>query len=159
VRNENSANDYPSSVRLYCPTSSALNTVLWQVTQWRSSAQKMVALQTIQWISLLFSLHPMNSKKDKFSQPDGFRDWQAVGRKIQKHENSKMHRDCILNAHTMCCAKAQIDEGLEHQAEEKKQYWVNALWRVVAVIKFLATRGWHSEETMSFWVLHTMVIV
>lgn len=27
------------------------------------------------------------------------------------------------------------------QAEEKRQYWVNVLRRVVAVIKFLATRG------------------
>ena len=41
----------------------------------------------------------------------------------------------------MRCAKARVDEGLEHQAKEKKQYLGNVLQRVVTVIKFLATRG------------------
>jgi hypothetical protein len=35
----------------------------------------------------------------------------------------------------------RIDCGLEQQVREKKQYWINVLRRVIAIVKFLAQRG------------------
>ena len=80
------------------------------------------------------------SEKDKFSRPEGFSAWQFSTR-IKTHEQSATHRECILNACTRRSENARVDSQLEQQVQERKQYWLNVLRRVIAVVKFLAQRG------------------
>jgi hypothetical protein len=82
----------------------------------------------------------MNSKQDAFSQPSGFSSWQLGGKRINTHEHSASHRQCILMACTRL-NEAGVDQGLAQQVEKEKQYWINVLRRVVAVVKFLPQRG------------------
>ena len=80
------------------------------------------------------------NEKDKFSQPEGFSAWK-FNERIIIHEQSASHRECILKARTMCTENARIDCGLEQQIQDRKQYWIDVLRRVIAVVKFLAQRG------------------
>ena len=57
------------------------------------------------------------------------------------HELSANHIDCTLSAHNLCNENGRISDGIEQQLDNSKQYWVNVLCRVVAVIRFLAQRG------------------
>ena len=57
------------------------------------------------------------------------------------HELSANHIDCTLSARNLCNENGRISDGIEQQLENSKQYWVNVLRRVVAVIRFLSQRG------------------
>ena len=82
----------------------------------------------------------MMSEKDKFSQAEGFSAWQ-FSKRIIIHEQSVSHRECILKVCTRRTENARIDCCLEQQIQDRKQYWINVLRRVIAVVKFLAQRG------------------
>lgn len=148
-RNEVSANHYPASVRRYNPTTKAPKgrTRRFGNRLFYSTAPN-GEKQSRKW--LLYSPHTgsvycfyctlMNSEKDKFSQPEGFSAWQ-FGKRIIMHEQSATHRESILKACTRRTENARIDRCLEQQVQERKQYWINVLRRVIAVVKFLAQRG------------------
>jgi hypothetical protein len=148
-RNEISANHYPASERRFKPTTKAPkgrsrrfgNRLFYSTAP---NGEK----QSRKW--LLYSPHTgsvycfyctlMVSEKDKFSRPEGFSAWQ-FSKRIKMHEQSATHRECILNACTRRSENARVDSQLEQQVQERKQYWLNVLRRVIAVVKFLAQRG------------------
>jgi len=149
-RNENKANEYPASVRHHGPTSKApkgrkrsFNSRLFYTTSPNGESQNR------QW--LLYSPSKgsvycfycvlMRSNKDKFCTAEGFSSWENVNERIKLHEQSKSHVNSILGARNFRSENACIDHCIEQQLENSKQYWVNVLRRVVAVIKFLAQRA------------------
>uniref|UniRef100_A0A8C6WJK3 Zinc finger MYM-type protein 1 n=1 Tax=Neogobius melanostomus TaxID=47308 RepID=A0A8C6WJK3_9GOBI len=58
-----------------------------------------------------------------------------------QHENSDVHRQCILIWINRKSEKGQVDFGLRQQFEIESQYWTKVLNRVVATVKFISERG------------------
>lgn len=71
----------------------------------------------------------------------GFEDWKHGHESICGHENSVEHRNCMLIYTKRKKEISQIDEGLIKQLKNEQCYWRELLKRIVAVIKFLASRG------------------
>jgi hypothetical protein len=71
----------------------------------------------------------------------GFNDWKHVSDYISGHENSVEHRNCMIIYINRKNQTSQIDSALIIQVKIEQQYWCEVLKRIVAVVKFLATRG------------------
>ena len=82
----------------------------------------------------------MKSNKDRSSVAEGFTYWENVNERIKLYKQSGSHRNCILNARNLRNDSC-IKQGIEQQLENSKQYWINVLRRVVAVIRFLTQWG------------------
>jgi Domain of unknown function (DUF4371)/hAT family C-terminal dimerisation region len=71
----------------------------------------------------------------------GFNDWHHASVAISQHECSTEHNRCM----SIYCARHQesglIDSELKRQVKQEKLYWRQVLERLVAVVKYLATRG------------------
>uniref|UniRef100_G3TY18 TTF-type domain-containing protein n=1 Tax=Loxodonta africana TaxID=9785 RepID=G3TY18_LOXAF len=87
------------------------------------------------FVCKLFSPKSFNSR----FATDGFSDW-SNSNMIHKHENSSIHRDCMLSY-----LNRRHNFGFTHefetQIDEEHQYWKAILRRIVAVIITIAERG------------------
>ena len=84
----------------------------------------------------------MNSRSSQFAHSDGFSDWNHARNLIRAHNESEMHRDCVINiCNRQGNQRSQIDYELHQQCGEQKKYWREVLLRVVKVTSFLAERG------------------
>jgi hypothetical protein len=80
-----------------------------------------------------------NQNKNKFSG-EGFDDWKNPT-DIGDHEKLSSHRAAVVAYISRCRTSGRVDEQLQMQLEEEKQYWRSVLKRVVAVTTFLCERG------------------
>ncbi|XP_033212222.1 zinc finger MYM-type protein 1-like [Belonocnema kinseyi] len=71
----------------------------------------------------------------------GFSDWKNASPRIQSHENSATHRECVQTLISRRRVQGRIDTSLEITFNKEREYWIKVLQRVVSVIKFLASRG------------------
>lgn len=149
-KNENSANNYPASLRHYKPTKrepkgrtrSFTNRHFYSnAPNGQAQCRKWLLYSPSRGSVYCFHCTLMNASKDAFSQPSGFSSWQLAGQRIKTHEQSASHRDSILRSCTRQNEHARVDQGLQQQLLEQKKYWINVLRRVVAIVKFLAQRG------------------
>jgi len=72
---------------------------------------------------------------------EGFNDWKNAISRFSYHENSKEHRDAIINLKHRGNVSERIDYSLIKQLDTEIEYWRNVLKRVVETIKSLASRG------------------
>lgn len=86
---------------------------------------------------LLFGDHNQSS----FSSKDGFNDWKNTTMRVEKHENSREHKECVLKLKERSNVLMRVDRELTAQLDEEISYWRKVLERVVAAIKFLVSRG------------------
>jgi len=86
---------------------------------------------------LLFGCYSENS----FSNSHGFNDWKNAKQRIEEHENTRSHKQCVLNLKERANFFGKIDHELTVQLNEEILYWKNVLKRVVAAIKTLVSRG------------------
>lgn len=148
--NESPANNYPASVRHYKPTtrepkgrtrSFSSRHFYSSAPNGQSQSRKWLLYSPSRGSVYCFHCTLMSANKDAFSQPSGFSSWQLAGKKIKTHEQSARHKESVLAVCTRKNVLAGVDQGLQQQVQEEKQYWINVLRRVVAVVKFLAQRG------------------
>ncbi|EFN63408.1 Zinc finger MYM-type protein 1, partial [Camponotus floridanus] len=71
----------------------------------------------------------------------GFNDWKHGLKSISDHENSSEHRKNLYTYIRRTKVVGRIDTELQLQLNEKRNYWIEVFRRIVAVIKFLASRG------------------
>jgi hypothetical protein len=88
-----------------------------------------------------FACRLFSQTKTLFSH-SGFNDWRHAHR-ISEHECSSEHRQAVLTllASSNNSERNHINSLLDKQVETEQKYWRDVLQRVVAVIKFLSTRG------------------
>ena len=80
-----------------------------------------------------------SSECDKQFQSE-FDDWKNAGARLALHERSRSHFAAVCRLMEVR-ESTRIDRELLKQMTIEKQYWINVLERVVAVIMFLAERG------------------
>lgn len=71
----------------------------------------------------------------------GFNDWKHGLKSISDHENSSEHRKNLYTYIRRTKVVGRIDTELQLQLNEERNYWIEVFRRIVAVIKFLASRG------------------
>lgn len=76
----------------------------------------------------------------QFGADEGFNDWKN-SRRIEEHENSDSHKDCVLALRSRRNILNSIDSQLTEQVDDEIKYWRNILRRVVSIVKTLASRG------------------
>jgi len=81
------------------------------------------------------------SNADVAFSTSGFNDWKHASDAISKHECSAEHRNCMSIYCTRHKQTGRIDSELMRQFQQEQTYWQQVLERLVAVIKYLATRG------------------
>ena len=86
---------------------------------------------------LLFGDHDQSL----FSSKEGFNDWNNTTTRVEKHENSREHKECILKLKHRSNVLTSIDCELTAQLDEEISYWRRVLERVVAAVKYLVSRG------------------
>ncbi|CAI6371339.1 unnamed protein product [Macrosiphum euphorbiae] len=82
-----------------------------------------------------------SSTKTGFSCEQGFNDWKHVHTVVLEHENSLMHRESVMTFSVRTKNNGRIDQEISYQINLEVNYWKEALKRIVAVIKFLSSRG------------------
>lgn len=80
------------------------------------------------------------SKKESTFSHFGFNDWKHLDA-INKHENSDEHRKCYSSYIVRQKSVGCVDAVLDSQFHSERNYWRQVLKRIVAVIRFLASRG------------------
>lgn len=78
---------------------------------------------------------------NNLSSPNGYKDWKHISNLLMEHENSLQHRQSMMNYVTRMKITGRIDSELLSQYNTEISYWKNVLRRIVAVVKFLASRG------------------
>lgn len=73
----------------------------------------------------------------------GFNDWKNIHRSFKIHECSAehMHNDLTYKTRRKEMRSSTLDECFTKQSEQEMEYWRKILRRIVAAIKFLASRG------------------
>ncbi len=71
----------------------------------------------------------------------GFNNWRKGNEKVCEHENGNVHRLAMMTWLSRVNKNASVNKQICDQIEKEKQYWMEVLRRIVAVIKFLAVRG------------------
>lgn len=84
----------------------------------------------------LFNLSDMH-----ISSPNGCNDWKHINHIILTHENSSAHRQSMMTYLARSKTVGRVDTDLLSQHQKEVEYWRNVLKRIVAVIRFLASRG------------------
>ncbi|KYN15227.1 Zinc finger MYM-type protein 1, partial [Trachymyrmex cornetzi] len=69
---------------------------------------------------------------------EGFCDWKHIGRGIERHENSELHKDACLSLKQFIEHKT-VNEESEKQIRQNESYWRQVIHRIVNVILTLAT--------------------
>jgi len=82
-----------------------------------------------------------SSTKTGFSCEQGFNDWKHVHTVVLEHENSLMHRESVMTFSVRTKNNGRIDQEISYQINLEVNYWKEVLKRIVAVIKFLSSRG------------------
>jgi len=82
-----------------------------------------------------------SSTKTGFSCEQGFNDWKHVHTVVLEHENSLMHRESVITFSVRTKNNGRIDQEISYQINLEVNYWKEVLKRIVAVIKFLSSRG------------------
>lgn len=88
------------------------------------------------WICRLFS-----KTVTALSSNIGFCDWSHTTVRLREHENSHSHRDAVCQMMNRKQTSSRIDSKLAESYNSESKYWFEVLKRVVAVTKFLASRG------------------
>lgn len=70
----------------------------------------------------------------------GFDDWKN-DKRIKEHEEGLEHKDCLMVYSKRKSAVGRIDDALIQKLSAECTYWKDLLFRLVKVIKFIATRG------------------
>lgn len=77
----------------------------------------------------------------QFSDDDGFSDWKHGSKRVQEHEDSTPHKDCVWTFIQRASKVGKADVQLQSQITKEVEYWSNLLKRVVAVIKKLSSHS------------------
>lgn len=80
------------------------------------------------------------NESDVFST-SGFSDWRNVVRALKRHENSSKHIQNDLIYRQRRKESNNIDKTFVSNVENDMRYWRSILQRIIAVIKFLGSRG------------------
>jgi len=79
---------------------------------------------------------------NSLSSSNGYKDWKHTSNFLMEHENSSLHRQSMIKYVSRSKTTiARVDKGLISQYNAEINYWKNVLKRIVAVVKFLASRG------------------
>ena len=76
----------------------------------------------------------------QFGTKKGFDGWKNFKR-IEQHENSHSHKNCLIDLKTRGSIIGRIDTQILKGLKTEIKYWRNVLQRVVSVIKTLSSRG------------------
>jgi hypothetical protein len=82
-----------------------------------------------------------SSKKIGFSCEQGFNDWKHIYTVVLEHENSLMHRESVMAFSVRTKNNGHIYQEISYQINLEVNYWKEVLKRIVAIIKFLSSRG------------------
>lgn len=82
-----------------------------------------------------------NTTGNNLSSSNGYKDWKHISNLLMEHENSLQHRQSMMNYVARSKTTGRVDSGLLSQYNAQVNYWKNVLKRIVAVVKFLASRG------------------
>lgn len=88
-----------------------------------------------------FTCRLFSTAVNKFSSPDGQNDWKHIQEYVLSHENSADHKQSTLTYTRRGHIASRIDRALVNQYNCEVQYWKDILKRIVAVVKFLTSRG------------------
>lgn len=88
-----------------------------------------------------FSCSLFNPSDVNLCSPSGCNDWKHINHIILAHENSPAHRQSMMTYLARSKAVGRVDIELLSQHQKEVGYWRNVLQRIVAVVKFLASRG------------------
>lgn len=92
------------------------------------------------YVCKIFQPQANNLTDGELQFQSGFNDWKNAGTRLSSHERSRFHITAISRMQDVK-SSARIDKEIVKQIETEKQYWINVLKRVIAVIIFLAERG------------------
>ncbi|XP_065664586.1 zinc finger MYM-type protein 1-like [Hydra vulgaris] len=87
-----------------------------------------------------FAYTLFSSKHSNFSTT-GLDDWKNALKCISGHENGSEHHKNMLTYSSRQRESGQLDSVLLKQLHNEQLYWQNVLKRIVAVVKFLSSRG------------------
>ncbi|XP_046737114.1 zinc finger MYM-type protein 1-like [Diprion similis] len=82
-----------------------------------------------------------SASKTSFNSLSGCNDWKHINNLILEHENSLAHRQSMMTYIARSKIIGRVDVDLLSQYKTEVDYWKSVLKRIVAVIKFLASRG------------------
>lgn len=88
-----------------------------------------------------FSCCLFNPSDTSLCSLSGCNDWKHINSIILSHENSSAHGQSMMTYLVRSKAVGRVDRDLLSQRKKEVDYWRNVLERIVAVIKFLASRG------------------
>jgi hypothetical protein len=71
----------------------------------------------------------------------GFNDWKNPFKAVSHHENGQEHRKCTKTYYSRLKLSGRAGTKLAIQFNNDRQYWKEVRKRIIAVIKFLASRG------------------
>lgn len=72
---------------------------------------------------------------------EGFHDWKNGLARLQEHENSVAHKNCVLIFLARSQELSAVDKQITKQVEDEIDYWNEVLRRVISIIKKLCSRG------------------
>jgi len=78
---------------------------------------------------------------NSLSSSNGYKDWKHISNFLMERENSSLHKQSMMKYVSRSKTIARVDNGLISQYNAEINYWKNVLKRIVAVVKFLASRG------------------
>lgn len=90
------------------------------------------------FVCKLFGTHSQNIESFR---TDGFNDWKHYKRAFESHEQSRHHIQNYLAYRNRAKEADSINTQIFQQEQTELKYWREILYRIVSVIKFLASRG------------------
>jgi hypothetical protein len=81
------------------------------------------------------------SHTDSGFNTGGFNDWKHAFKAALHYENGQEHRKCMMTYNSRLKVSGRADTQAAIQFNNDRQYWKEALKRIIAAIKFLALRG------------------
>ncbi|XP_069494240.1 zinc finger MYM-type protein 1-like [Ambystoma mexicanum] len=81
------------------------------------------------------------SSTDSAFSTTGFNDWKHASSRIHEHEHAPEHERCNVILWKRQKETGRIDSALAEQLKHGQTYWQDVLKRVVAVVKFMSSRG------------------
>ena len=82
----------------------------------------------------------LSAVSSSFCSREGFNDWKNARHGFEVHEQSSMHRDCVLSLKTRG-SKKNLSSILDEERALKRNYWKEVVKRVVVVVRKLTNRG------------------
>ena len=72
---------------------------------------------------------------------DGYCDWKNAHSRLNEHEKSHAHLETVYKFTMRASTIGSINDGLQAQIQDNKNYWKELLHRIISVIIFLAERN------------------